>query len=306
MQLIYKDTDITNEVDIIIANLVDNAGGKADSVEILLGDSKKYWRQWNPQKNDEIIIRKDGFDSGVMFIDELYIENSKFRINALSTPLDAKTKKTRSWENIRFKKLAYDIARDIGFTLETYGVEDWLYDRVDQVEKVNLEFLNERCILEGYCLKVTDEKLVIYDERKLENMSPALTITENILIGPYNFKTVNNKTYSSCLIRHLKEHEVIEYRYDDLNIYGPTLKPNIRVSNLGEAERYSKNLLRNANKKEFQGRFYIKLDTSVSAGSIVEIKDMGSFNGNYIIDSITYYLTQGKSLLNVRKILEEY
>ncbi|HHW03416.1 MAG TPA: hypothetical protein GXX35_11530 [Thermoanaerobacterales bacterium] len=308
MKLIYEGTDITADVNIISAKIKDNASGVADSLEIIFSDTEKLWRQWNPQKGDKIELQADGFSSGLMYVDEPGLSRGKFSIRALSTPLTAKTPRSKSWENVRFKKMAQDMAQGIGLAFETYDIADPLYDRLDQIDKANLEFLNERCILEGYCLKITDGKVVIYDERKLEQESPVLTITPDMLIGDYEFFSISSGLYSSCLILYLSNTDrLIKYQFTPSNApAGPILRPKIRASNQGEAERFAKGLLRAANKYETQGRGFIRLNTSIAAGNVVQVSGMGAFDGSYFLESVIHNLTGGKSFLNMRKVLEGY
>ncbi len=309
MRLIYDGVDITSSINIMSAKLKDNASGKADSIEIIFSDAEKLWRQWSPQKGDKIELQEEGFSSGLMYIDEHGIDNGRYIIRALSAPLTAKTPKTRTWENVRFKKMAQDLAKDIGLILETYDIDNQIYDRLDQIDKTNLAFLEEYCKMEGYCLKITNGKAVIYDERKLEQVPPALTITSDLLIDDYEFFSISSGLYSSCLILYLSNstNKLVKYQYTPIAApIGPILRPKIRAASQGEAERFARSLLRSVNKFETQGHCYINLNTSIAAGNIVEVSGMGSFDGKYFIDNIMHIFTSGKSFIGIRKVLEGY
>ncbi|MBV4440204.1 phage late control D family protein [Clostridium tyrobutyricum] len=307
MNLRYNGTDITDGVNIIDVSVTDRCGGKSDSMDIMFSDSKKLWRQWNPAKGDILEVSQDGFSSGAMYIDEFEIFNGKYNIRSKSTPINSRTRKTNPWENVRFKQIMSQLASEVDLRLKTYGIEDYLYDRIDMTNKTNLEFMNERCILEGYSLKITDKKAVIYSEKELEGYDSVEEIGEDSFIDIYDFKTVSSGIYSSCLVEYFANNNLVKYKFTPKNPpLGDILKVNLRVSDIGEAERYSKNLLRYSNKMETIGYFTIQQDSKLAAGNTINIKDIGSFSGKYFIYLINHNFTNGKSYLKVRKILEGY
>ena len=69
MRLIYEGTDITKDVEINKAMIVDTSGGEADSLEIRFSDTQRLWSKWRPEKNHRIELNKQGFSSGEMYID---------------------------------------------------------------------------------------------------------------------------------------------------------------------------------------------------------------------------------------------
>lgn len=309
MKIIYNDINITNDVKINRASITDNCGGRADKIQCIFSDINKNWRNWSPKKGDTLVLVNDKFSSGKMFIDELYISRGIYKINAISTPLNSKIAKSRVWESITFKSLVNDLANEVGLTVETYYINDWIYERIDQMDETNLEFLNRICILEGYNLKITDGKVVIYDERTLESSTEVLKVTEKDILGDYDFKVISSGLYSSSSLEYLThKNEFIRYSFTPTNpILGPILKlKNIKVSSYAEAERFTKNLLRYNNKYETSGSFAIKANSEIGAGNVIKIEDLGSFNGKYFIDKVIYNTTNNQSNLQVRKVLEGY
>lgn len=308
MNLIYEGKDITNYVEIKEADIIDNAGGIADKIELKFADTENLWSKWKPKKGHKVVINESGFSSGLMYIDEWHQSRGLFRLKAISTPLTAKTVKTRSWENIRFLKLASDIAQSQGLALQTFNIQDWFYDRMDQVEQTDFEFLNDRCMLEGYCLKITDGKAVIYNESMQEKETPVKTIYRSEFIGEFDFYSVSNGVYSGCIVNHMTDSgELIKYEFTPSIISaGPILKKDIRLGNRAEAERYAKGLLRYANKHETVGMIKIKLNPSIAAGNMVMIADVGIADGNYFVERIIHRLTSDISILSLRKPLEGY
>lgn len=303
MNLIYNNINIINDVLVTKAVINDNSGGIADSIEIEFSDSKCEWRNWNVKKNDTLILEKGRFKSGIMFIDSFGINKGKFRIYAKSVPLKAKEQISKPWENISFMHLANELASILSLELKTYFIKDITYKTLDMSNRTPLGFLNELCILEGYSVKVTNKSLVIFDERELEKYPSIRTLSAEDFEGDYDFYTKSNDLYSSCLIKSFEE-SVIQYEFK-CNVIGPRLIKTFKVENIGQAERYAKNLLRNTNKFETTGTFKISLDDELAAGNTIDI-DISDFSGKYFIYSIRNDLINNKSILKVYKIMEGY
>lgn len=304
MQVIYENSDITSLVNINKADFTDNAGGIADSLDIQFGDPEGVWSKWKPKRNDKVQISQGSFKSGLMFIDELEQQRGMFKIRALSIPQEAKSCNTKGWEAVRFLELASELASRYGFQLQTYGTTNYLYDRVDQFEKADFEFLSDRCLLEGYLLKITDSKVVIYSEAYMEGMQEVKTINLQQFDGAYNFKDTSTGIYNSCTINYGSIK--CEYKPAAAPI-GPVLSyKDIYIASQGEGERYAKNLLRAYNKNESTGRCTIELDTALAAGNSINIKGVGLADGKYFCSQIVHKLMDKKTNLKLRKPLEGY
>jgi len=303
MQLIYEGQDITGAVEIKKADIVDNAGGMADSLELWFDDPQGFWSQWKPQKNHKVRLKESGFDSGLMYVDELEQQRGLFIIRALSVPQEAKTDNTKAWESVRFMELATEISGKYGFGLQIYGVQNHLYDRVDQVEQADFEFLAWRCLLEGYSLKITDGKVIIFAERYMESQAPVKTIYKEQLDGDYSFRSKSTEIYGACRISYGN----ISYEFRPLGTSGPTLKiTDIYVSSQGEAERFSQSLLRSKNKYAQLGYCTIELDPGLAAGNMIQIQGVGMADGKHLCWQVIHRLVGKKTFLRLRRPVEGY
>jgi len=92
-------------------------------------------------------------------------------IKALSIPISSslrRSKKTRAWEETTLQKIAQDISDDAKLEL-MYEVEsDIQLDRVEQEENADMAFLLELCQQYGVALKVTDNKVILFEEEAYE------------------------------------------------------------------------------------------------------------------------------------------
>lgn len=307
MNLIYEGVDITQHVQIKEAEFTDSAGGKADSATIVFADVDGLWSQWNPKKGEQLELVHNGFTTGLLYFDQWKLKSGSFEMSAISAPLKAKEHGNRSWENIQFLRLAKDLAESIGLTLQAYGdITDWYYDRFEQ-SGTPMMALNRACIREGYSLKITDGKVIIFNEKEMEQQEPVLTLYPNIISNP-EFQCVNAGLYRSCTVRYLeKSGEELIYTFaPSFAPEGPDLKINTRIYSRAEAQRFSKSWLRYENKWEQVGTVAINYNPGLAAGNTVEVKEMGLANGKYYLDKVIHRFTKNQSVLFVRKVLEGY
>ncbi len=304
IKVIYEGTEINIEVS--DCRIIDNMGGKADSLAISFADIKNECRKWDFAKNNTIEIIDKPFRTGVMYIDCFGCSSGSYNIDAISIKKTFKSKKTRTWEKVNFLDLAEDLMQELGLKLETYGIDDFQYSRVDQIQKNNLEFLNYRCMLEGYNLKISNGKALIVSENFLQNQNEVLTLNPSCFIGKYNFKCKSNDVYGGCETISFSG-TLIKGSYISNKANGELIKiTDIPITSIGEANRFSKNILMSLNKYETIGIFTINKNTLIAAGNLIKIENLDSFNGKYIIENIIHDLISGKSKLTVRKIMEGY
>lgn len=304
IKVIYEGTEINLEVSDCRIN--DSMGGKADSLAISFADIKNECRKWDFAKNHTIEIIEEPFSTGIMYVDGFGCCSGSYNVNAISIKKSFKTKKTRTWENVNFLDLAQDLTEELGLELETYGVNDFQYSRVDQVQKNNIEFLNHRCMLEGYNLKISNGKALIISEEFLAKQKDVLVLDPSLFIGKYDFKCTSNNIYGGCEIVAFSK-TLIKGSYISDKSNGDIIKiTDLPISSIGEANRFAKNIVCSVNKNEMPGIFTVNKDTSIAAGNVIKLEKLDSFNGRYIIDNIIHDLIAGKSRLSVRKISEVY
>lgn len=303
MQLIYEGKDITGAIEIRNADVTDNAGGELDSLELHFNDPKGLWGQWKPEKNHTVQVMESGFDTGIMYIDELNQKRELIILKALPVKQEAKTPNTKAWDNIRLQGLAQEFATKHGLILQTYGVQDQLYARVDQYEQADFEFLAWRCLLESCALKISDGKLVIYSESYMESQTPIKTLSPDDFDGDFLFKDKSTGIYGSCKISHRN----IQYEFVAPDTYGPVLKEfKTALGSFDEAQRFSKGLLRSKNKFERTFSGIIRFNPGIAAGNMITLKSFGLADGNYFAYRVIHRLVQKKTELKLRKPLEGY
>ena len=165
----------------------DNCDGKkADDLSLELADRDgKFISTWMPQKGatlDAGIIAERWFspmgagiklDCGTFWIDsiEFTLPDHKVVVKATSIPTGCRIKastETRGWEKSNLKDIANQIAGENKMSVDWQADTNPRYLRVEQVEESGLGFLQKKANDAKLAIKVHRNKIVVYDEQKLE------------------------------------------------------------------------------------------------------------------------------------------
>lgn len=306
MKLYYNGTDIYNDVSVNYCVHEMFAEKQADTLVIRFNDTKGIWSKWNPADGDVIRLTEGASDTGKMFIHSMKPENGLFTIRALSMPKSGATKKSKSWEGVRFLQLANEIAGNHGLTFQNYGCKDQVYPYLKQENETDFAFFSRLCTLEGCQMLIYDGKLLAYNEQYIEGQTPAgtLEVEEN---GVFSYQDNRAACYGSC--------EVSSGSYSG-KFKAPNakntavLRPDkaIPVTSNAEAARFAKGLLRNANKYGHTGQFSKSLLTGYAAASLLKLKTekASAWNGTVFLYKVRHDFVGNKSTLYFRDLLEGY
>jgi uncharacterized protein len=161
-------------------------GKKADDLNIELADRDgKFISTWMPKKGatlDAGIIAERWFspvsaaislDCGTFWIDTIEFElpGRKVSVKATSIPTNTRikaSKESRGWEKSTLKDIANQIAGENGMSIDWQADRNPRYSRVEQIEESGLGFLQKRANDAKLAIKVHRNKIVVFDEQKLE------------------------------------------------------------------------------------------------------------------------------------------
>lgn len=333
IKVIYLGVDITEDVtkDLLNFKYTDNAADNADDIEIALKDKNGKWlNNWWPEKGDIIQAeintlnwRHDG-DSQILKCGRFIVDEPEYTgrprvmtLKAIATPSNTNftlTKKSKAWEHIQLRTIAKDIANSAGLDLFFDSSINPTYDRKEQSDTSDMNFLAELCKAEGISFKVTDKTIVLFDEAAYERKPAIMTIVESGgFVNSYDLKTaLNNTAYAGCRVKYYNAKKKINIDYlfsikDDIDSSKDKIYvENTRVSSEAEAIRLAQKKLRQLNKKEYQVSMNIVGDVRAVGGICVNLKGFGKFDGKYFIDKATHNQPGYTTDLEMHKILEGY
>jgi phage protein D len=242
---------------------------------------------------------------GEFEIDEIQFSGypKQLDIKAISAPPSGssrKEQKTKAWEKVKLEQILGDVAESVGYKA-VYDVDrDVIYDRKDQNNESDLSFLQKLCKEQDYCLKVSDNQLIIYDADKYEQSPAQFTLTDRD-IESYTLKTQSHDLYTACKVEYYDEDkkEANNYTYTSDNggmVTGQTLIVKKRVKSLAEAKELAERSLRTKNKNETVATFSVSIDMDnrlFNATTTFNIVGFGMYDGKYIIDKATHSISSG-------------
>ena len=211
------------------------------------------------------------------------------------------TCKSKAWESYTLSGIANEIAGSGGMTCMYESDSDPYYERVEQIDMSDIEFLSQLCHDAGISLKATNRILVLFDQRKYEQKPEVRTIRRY----DHSYKTYQLSTsaadaqYASCRVSYVNP-ETGQCIEGIAKVEGYTEDPNnqqleitAKVGTVDEAKELAEKNLRLRNKFCRQAQFLLPGDTDLVAGVNVALKGWGGYDGKYIIKQAVHKLDSG-------------
>ena len=306
MKLYYNGTDIYNDVSVNYCVHEMHAEKQSDTLVVRFNDPKGVWSKWNPAAGDTLRFVEGASDTGKMFVHSMKPENGLFTIRAMSLPKSGTTRRSKSWEGVRFLQIANEIAKNHGLTFQNYGCKDQVYPYLIQNNETDFAFFSRLCMLEGCQMLIFNGKLLAYNEQYIEKQTAAgtLDVDDN---GVFEYKDDRAECFGSCEIFSGS----YTGKFKDPNAKNSAVlipAKNIPCTSNAEAARFAKGLLRDANKYGRTGRFSKSLLTGYAAASLVKLKTTkaSAWNGTVFIYKVRHDFVGNKSTLYFRDLLEGY
>ena len=310
-----NEEDVTEDImpDLLSFEYTDNETDEADEISISLKDDTGKWASsWQPE-GGEIVkasITEGTVDTkgrtlncGTFFVDTLGVSGAPqvVTIKAVSTPLNKPIRRkqvTRAWEGVTLAEILNEIASKAGMA-GMYIADGISYDRIDQSKESDLSFLARLSKENGLSMKVTHEKIVIFDQQKFESKSPVATFergSDRVL--SWIFEQQAAETYKSVKVTYKDPKQngfdkglnknrdaVKEYTYTnpEADESGQEFELKKRAKSLEEAERMAKAKMRELNLKSVTGSMTVIGNVGLCSGSVIEVVGFGSFDGNFAI-----------------------
>lgn len=306
MNLYYNGVDIYEDVSVNYCVHEMNAEKQADTLVLRFNDPKGVWSKWNPADGDEVRFKDGPADTGKMFIHSMRPENGLFTVRAMSMPKSGATRRSKSWEGVRFLQLANEIAGNHGLTFQSFGCTDQVYPYMVQNNEGDFALFSRLCMLEGCQMLIFDGKLLAYDEHYIEQqaVNGELEVEEN---GNFIYHDNRSACYGSCEV----SSGSFSGKFTDPNAHTTAvLRPSqpLTLSSNAEAARFAKGLLRNANKYGHTGQFSKALLTGYAAASLLQLKTpkASGWDGPVFVYKVRHDFVGNKSTLYFRDLVEGY
>lgn len=306
-----SEADVSTEImaDLLEFSYDDKETNEAEEITIRLKDDTGRWsRNWKPSGGEvikawilpgDIRQAKKSLYCGKFYVDELTVSGSprQVEIKAVSIPLNKPIRrklKSKAWEKKSLRDIASEIAKEAGIKLLFDSKENPTYDRQEQSRESDLSFLSKLCEEAGLSVKVTDEKLVIFDQKSYESKKAIKTLEIGKSdITSWSFTASQSDTYKSCTVTYRDPKRVgktITYTYVDptADENGQECSIKKRAKSVDEARRLAKAKLRKLNARKVTGNIELVGDISMLGGVVVNCKGFGDIDGNFIIETASH------------------
>lgn len=300
----YNGKDITRDLRpyLLSFTFTDNAKGKADDISLTLQDRSGEWlRDWLPAKGDtitaSILTQKQSLPCGSFSVDQADYSFPPHTLSIKGVSADVKRtavteRKTYVWEQTDIRSIAAEIASQNGLSLYFSGGGGSV-ERAEQVEQSDLEFLRELAGDFGLSVKLSKEKLIVYDTAAQENSDSQITLDisgKHILTCRFSSKSA--KTYRRARLRYhdpVKDEDYDETAEDDSEEGSErVLEIHERAETASDAKRIATQRLIEANRKEITGSLTLTGDTRFAAGITVMLSGFGMFSGKHFVNKVTH------------------
>lgn len=199
----------------------------------------------------------------------------------------------KAWESYTLSKIGKEIAQRAGLGFLYDCPSDPSYRRVEQAKQTDIAFLQQLCHNEGFSLKASGGKLIVFDQEYYEALKEVATISwQDGSYTKYDLSTAEGDVhYAICKVRYYhpglkKTFEGIAYAddYDEEDEDNRTLTiTDQRVESASEAKALAGKLLRLRNKYERKCSFTMLGNPMLGAGLTIRLVGFGMWDGKYII-----------------------
>ena len=214
--VIFNKVDISDEIahSISSLNYTDNSKNAIDDLELELENLDYRWlKEWYPDENAQLLVgiheelenETNFLDLGTFYVDEPTFENNRLNLKCLALPLDQNIrdqKNSVAWERITLKELVTQIANKHEMNAEIYA-ENEFFERLDQNQETDLAFINRVVKETGLNMKVSDDKIIIFDDEEMEkNDTVEIFNINDERIRSFNLKKKNKEIYDNVEVSY--------------------------------------------------------------------------------------------------------
>lgn len=214
--VIFNKVDISDEIahSISSLNYTDNSKNAIDDLELELENLDYRWlKEWYPDENAQLLVgiheekenETNFLDLGTFYVDEPTFENDRLNLKCLALPLDQNIrdqKNSVAWEKITLKELVTQIANKHEMNAEIYADNEF-FERLDQNQETDLAFINRVVKETGLNMKVSDDKIIIFDDEEMEkNDTVEIFDINDERIRSFSLKKKNKEIYDNVEVSY--------------------------------------------------------------------------------------------------------
>ncbi len=300
---VYEGNDISEVVSRYLRDVTytDVASGESDSASVTVRDDERLWIDaWFPQKGErlrlEAIYRNwnEAGDEITAVMGSFQVDDVSFQgrpttatIGGTAVPQNnalCNENKTRTWENTTVRQIGTQIAREAGIDL-LYVADDINVSAIEQTDQTDCKFLYSLSQSYGLSMKAYENKIVIFDEEKIEQKPAAGVLWEEDLIS-WSYNTTMAGTYTGAVFS-FTDPDTEQNHTIQIGGGERILNINVTADNLRDAELKGIAKLNDANKKATTLKIVTRANPYMVSGLVMQIEGLGKVSGKYYVERVT-------------------
>ena len=306
----YRNKDISEELQpyLLSVTSIDNLEEELDSLKIsMLNLENKFLNpKWSPEKKEILTFgiktlnwenELEGFQSnniGTYYIDEKSFSNKIAVWKGISAPLNSKNEKnSKTWESISIKRLGEEFASKYNLQFQYLVSEEITLIDLIQENETDFSFLNKIVKEEGIKLKITNKRLVLFDEKEFQKKEAAYTIDLQKVLE-YKLDDKSNEIYDAVEITEfdvitLSNKTVVKTKAELEGKTGGTKNKILKIkarSKSNNLDKYCLKLLEQTNKYENTITLKVIGDRRAFAGLTFNLINAGVYSGKYMMKKV--------------------
>lgn len=255
-------------------------------------------KNWKSDGKDKVL------DCGQFELDSITASGppATVTIQATALPYRAAARnatRSKAWEKYKLSGIAQELAGVNGLICMYESANDPFYQRVEQYQQTDLNFLSDLCKKAGIALKLTNNIMILFDAAAYEAKDAVCTIKwGDGSYTAYDLKyDAGNTKYDTCRVSYTdptSKQCIVGVAYaDDYKEDAKErrqLEIREKVANKTAAIELAEKQLRLYNKYAQTASFTMVGNPDLVAGGTVQLEEFGSWNGKYIVRQAVHTL----------------
>ena len=290
LTMYYEGTDITDYVNITKCVHRDASCGQADLLDMEL-DNAATWYQWGPKADDEIIVTRDGYSTGKLYLNSLRPEGDHFRLIASSMPTGAKRQAWAGYTNETLESIAHLMATECGMTEQLYGIDGELrYGFLLRRWEGCAAFLDRIGQWEGLAIKAVNGRFRAVSVAWAQEREPERTLWLDTSTEGVTYLCQRENRWAGLMIFA----PGIEVAAKDSRVESGYQKPiALPARSEAEAGRWARGLLMMNNRKAERLTVKTEFDPTMTALNRMDVEGTEAISGQWIVDSVQHDMKNG-------------
>lgn len=301
INIIYENADISQMVQVRSCIVRDTAGSKCDSISLELENAAGLER-WGLNSDDRITVGRNGYDSGVMYVNTVQAEEGKYRIYATSLPCKARQKGYDSFNGKTIEEIMQYCAMYSGMEYALFGIDGGIViPYIERRYEGYAAFLSRFLSLEGAVLKCVNGKYTAIGIEYAQDIPVRHTMAVNADQKGLQYSR-NGMTYSGLTIRNAYvDVSATDTAVPDDHIW--ITKSTVPVTDPVTAGRWARNLLRKCNRDSEFVFLHCKYNPGLTAMVRVDINGVMESAGEWLVEDVEHDLKELTTTVMLRRCI---